>query len=114
MIMRLSIRHRLFLATSTFCLVLGFMNYLFFSPHVLFLEFFNLPPTHRYIIHNVLLRHIVTSYFSDSLWVSALCLVTVVFTELKHLSLPERIVILSLPVMTEFAQYFKLITGTFD
>ena len=112
--MRLTKRHTIFLALSALCLVFGLMTYLFFSPGIFALDLFNIHPVRLYFIQNVLLRHIVTGYVSDILWVIALCLVTVVFTELKHLSLPERILILCLPVMTEFAQYFKFIRGTFD
>ncbi len=112
--MKLGKRHKIFLTTSVVCLALGFLNYLLFSSHILFFSFLHIHPASSIIIHNAALRHIVTGYISDTLWVCALCLVTIVFTELKHLSLPERILILSLPLLLEFAQFFQLVAGTFD
>ncbi len=112
--MKLAARHKVFLAAAAACLALGFINYLLFSPQILFFSFLHIHPAHHFIIHNVLLRHIVTGYASDTLWVCALCLVTLVFTELKQLRFTERIIILMLPVLLEFAQYFRLVAGTFD
>ena len=112
--MKLAMRHKIFLTASVACLAVGFLNYLLFSPQVLFLAVLHIQPAHHLTINNSLLRHIVTGYVSDTMWVAALCFVTVAFTEMKHLSLPERIIILALPVLLELAQYARLVAGTFD
>ena len=66
------------------------------------------------VIYNPILKHFFTGYFSDTMWCIALCLVTVVLSELKYLNTAGKVLTLQLPFTLEAAQYFGIIQGTFD
>jgi hypothetical protein len=48
------------------------------------------------------------------MWCIALCLITIILSELNYLQFKGRIVIFILPFLIEAAQYFGVIQGTFD
>lgn len=111
---KLSVRHQWLVMAAFIFLLLGFMNYVFFHPDIILLRLGKAEPFKKYLVHNTLARHIITGYFSDVAWCVALCGITVVLSELNYLQLSGKIIILTLPFITETAQYFGIIRGTFD
>jgi hypothetical protein len=112
--MQLSLRHKKLLAFALLSLLLGIVNYFLFQSRIAIFSFISKSLPKPYFIRNTALRHFLTGYFSDIAWCCALYLVAVVLSELKRLNLFEKISILLLPFMTEAAQYFRIINGTFD
>lgn len=112
--LHISGRQKKILALAILSLLLGFLNYILFQPHIALLDFIQLAPSKPYFIQNDLLRSFITGHFSDIAWCCALYLVTVVLTELEYLHFLGKILILSLPFLVEIAQYFNIIGGYFD
>ena len=111
--MQLSYRHRKMIASGFLLLLLGLVNYILFRPGMILTSF--LPdrpilsfPDHPYI-HSFFAGHC-----SDILWCMALYLTTVVLSETKRIGRSGAFFMLTLPFVTEIAQFFRLIPGTFD
>jgi hypothetical protein len=112
--MVISKRHKKMLAFAFFCLVAGFFNYVFFQPHILLLDPIPFLSSAPYPIHPAWLSHFMTGHFSDMAWCSSLYLVTTVLNERGSLFNYGKWLILLLPFLTEFAQYFGILGGRFD
>jgi len=95
-------------------LLLGLGNYLMFQPNILLFNSISFLPHTPVSIKNTVLRHFLTGYFSDICWCCALYLVTAVFSELKKLQRPGKILILVLPFIVEISQQIPVIQGSFD
>lgn len=102
------------LLLALFTLLLGFGNYVLFQSPIWLFNVLNIAPLSTPAIENPILRQFLKGYFSDITWCVSLCLVTLVFSETKSLQKFEKLIILSLPFLTEFAQYLGLMNGNFD
>ncbi|OIR12684.1 hypothetical protein GALL_57510 [mine drainage metagenome] len=112
--MKIKFRHIFLIGSSIVLLLLGTINYFIFRPNILLFSFFNIPVT-KNIIHSSVAIHFFSWYFSDITWCAALSLTVVAFSELQLIrNNISKILILSLPFVTEAAQGFHLIGGTFD
>lgn len=107
-------RHIVYLLLAFFCLIFGFLNYLFFQPNILLFSYFNIESSSHYQFKKNYISHFLRGYFSDVMWCIALCLITIVLSERNYLQLKGRLVIFILPFLLETAQYFGVIQGTFD
>jgi hypothetical protein len=112
--MQLSQRHKKNLLLAILSLLLGYLNYLLFQPHIAFFDFISIAPAKPYFIQNKLLRNFMTGHFSDIAWCCSLYLVTALLTELNYLYVSGKILILLLPFILEIAQYFHIVGGRFD
>lgn len=112
--MTLSNRHTKMLVAALVSLLLGLGNYLMFQPHILLFNSISFLSHTPIFIKNTTLRHFLTGYFSDITWCCALYLVTAVFSELKKLQRPGKILILVLPFIVEMSQLIPIIQGSFD
>lgn len=112
--MKLSVRHKKIISLAAFLLLLGSINYLLFQPRILFFDLIHISREKPIYIANANIRHFLSGHFSDMAWCCSLYLITVVLTELKHLHLFSKWLILLLPFIIETAQYFGIINGTFD
>ena len=111
---KLSQRHKILLDLALISLLFGFLNYMFFESHISFFMAMHIQSGKTFFIQNSVLRNFMKGYFSDIAWCCSLYLVTVVFSERNSLDIVGKILILLLPFLVEFAQYFDFIHGTFD
>jgi len=109
----MSKKQKIMLVSIFVLLLLGVANYTLFRPDILLFYRFSFTP-HHYFTHLHFVRLFLTGYFSDITWCAALCLSVVLLKELQSLPPAGRMVMLSLPFLTEVAQYFHLLQGTFD
>ncbi len=112
--MSVTAKNKTLLIVALACLLLGVINYLLFQPNILAFHIAGFSSGNPLLIQNETLRHLMTGYFSDIMWCSALYLVTVVVSRLIFLQLFQKLLILTLPFIVEAAQYFRIIGGTFD
>ena len=112
--MRLSSRHKKLLGLVILSLLLGFLNYLLYQPHIALFSFVHGLPAKPYFLQNTWLRHFMTGHFSDIAWCCSLYLVTVMLSELNRLHFSTKWLILLFPFILETVQYFRIIGGTFD
>jgi|GEM_PF-814634 len=95
-------------------LAAGLINYFLFNPHIVLFEGLGL---HRadyiFAVHSAWPRFFA-GHVSDMLWCVALCLVTDFLSINKYLSPTDKFLLLSLPFLSEFAQWAGIIPGTFD
>lgn len=96
------------------CLCLGLVNYALFRKNIIVLNFFRFNPQFAFSLKPRLLHTFMMNYFSDMMWCMALCFVTVAFSELNILNRSGKMIILMVPFITEVAQNFGIIPGTFD
>lgn len=112
--MKLSRQHIFLLLAAFINLAAGSLNYLFFHPDIILFHVIHLPAIHLFSIENIFIQHFLTGYFSDITWCIALCLVTIVLADLNYLKRGGIMLILTVPFLSEAAQYFGFILGTFD
>lgn len=112
--MKITKRHTFLLLIAILSLVAGVLNYLIYQPDLILLHTFKLPFLGNFRSYSKPLQFFFRGYFSDITWCIALCLITIVLSELKYLSFGGKIFIFTLPFLTETAQYFGVIHGTFD
>lgn len=112
--MRLSARHIKLLGLAFLSLSAGMLNYYFFQSRIFFFELFPHSGHRPILIVDKTLRGFLLGYFSDIAWCTALYLVGVVLAESNLLQKQWKILILLLPVISEFAQFFHFIPGIFD
>ncbi len=112
--MKIEFRHILLIGSAVILLLLGTINYFIFRPDILLFSFLDISLT-KNLIHPLFLSHFMNWYFSDITWCAALCLIIVSLSEIQLIkSNNSKIYILSLPFVTEAAQGFQIIQGTFD
>jgi hypothetical protein len=109
-----SARHKTFFFSAVILLLAGTFNYYFFQPNIVLFESLGFHTAKITLTHHPLIQHFLTGYFSDALWCSALLLITVILSEVNYLLFRYKILILLLPFITEAAQGFGLINGSFD
>lgn len=113
--MRISSRHIILVLVALICLFIGLINYLLFQQNIILVRLLHIEKIgNPLLIYNPILKHFFIGYFSDVMWCIALCLVTVVLSELKYLNTAGKVLTLQLPFTLEAAQYFGIIQGTFD
>jgi hypothetical protein len=108
--MKTLLRYRLVTCSAFLLLVLGFVNYLLFQPGIHLFHFFKINTEPQWDSAPVFL----TGYFSDIAWCAALYITVALLAERGSVGRAGKILFLLLPFMTEAAQYFHLINGTFD
>ena len=111
---KLSLRHKIMLDLALLSLLFGVLNYLLFQSNISFFNAIHIQQGKTFFIKNSELRSFMRGYFSDITWCCSLYLVTIVLSERSSLHFYGKILILFLPFMVEFAQYFDFIYGTFD
>ncbi len=111
--MKLFQRHIVVFIASFLCLILGTLNYLLFNPHIVLFDWVNLS-FQPIPIQNNMIRVFVKGYLSDLLWCSSLCLTAFNLYELKLIKTVGKILLLSVPIIFEFLQYPKIVSGVFD
>lgn len=99
---------------SCIALLAGVINYYFFRPDIIFFNWLNIEQTTPIIINNNFALYLLKGYFSDIAWCVSLCLMVVILDRKYGLSKFDKAVLLFVPFISEFAQYFSLIQGTFD
>lgn len=109
-----SARHKTLFFSAVILLLAGAINYYLFQPNIVLFESLGFHAAKISLTHHSLIRHFLTGYLSDALWCSALLLITVILSELNYLHFRYKILILLLPFITEAAQGFGLINGSFD
>lgn len=107
-------RHKTLFFSAVILLLAGAINYYLFQPNIVLFESLGFHAAKISLTHHPLIRHFLTGYLSDALWCSALLLITVILSELNYLHFRYKILILLLPFITEAAQGFGLINGSFD
>lgn len=112
--MKIAKRHTFMLVMAILSLIAGVLNYLIYQPDIILIHYFKLPFLANLRSQSKPLQYFLRGYFSDITWCTALCLITIVLSELKFLSFGGKIFIFTLPILTETAQYFGVIHGTFD
>src|ERR1035437_1204501 len=112
--MKITKRHTVLLVMAILSLIAGVLNYLIYQPDIILLHSVKLPFLANFRSHSRPLQYFLRGYFSDITWCTALCLITIILSELKYLSFGGKIFIFTLPFLTETAQYFGVIHGTFD
>jgi len=112
---KISFRHIILSLLAILCLLTGVFNYLLFQPNIILFHVLRIENgTLKLANSNSIINHFLIGYFSDALWCTALCLITLVLSELKYLNTLGKVLILQLPFTLEAAQYFGIIPGTFD
>ena len=112
--MKSTLKPSLLLIAAFVALLLGVANYFLFRPHIIFFKWLAIEPAKSIVINHNGLLLFFKGYFSDVAWCVALCLVTVALTKHNCLRSFDKILILLTPFVSETAQYFSLIPGTFD
>jgi hypothetical protein len=112
--MKLLKRHIIFCLIALFSLTAGLLNYIFFHPDIILFHVIHFPSFKHAVIYSVLIHRFFTGYFSDICWCIALCLVTIVLSELNYLDIWGKVLILVVPFVSEAAQMFGFLPGTFD
>ena len=112
--MRIGKRHLFLLLLAILCLLLGVLNYFLLQPDIVLFRFLSINNNHLLQIHPHWLYIFLSGYFSDTMWCTALCLVVLVLSDLKYLNTIGKLITLLLPFLSEAAQYFGFIRGTFD
>ena len=110
--MKISVRHKVLIGLAAMMLLTGFLNYILFQPHIALFYYFKTEITT--INPPALPPLFLTGYFSDIAWCAALCVTVDVLAELKPPGQTSRTMLLLLPFITEVAQKFHLLNGTFD
>jgi len=112
--MRNTKRHLFLIGLAILCLLLGVLNYFLLQPDIVLFHFLRISNEHLINIHPHWLYVFFAGYFSDAMWCTALCLVVLVLSDLKYLNTIGKLITLLLPFLSEAAQYFGFIRGTFD
>jgi hypothetical protein len=102
------------LIAAVIALLLGLTNYLLFNPHIVLFHWLGMHPVKSILIQNPVLSLFFRGYFSDIAWCIALCLVVSYLSKHKYLSDAGKLLILSIPFLSEIGQYLSIIPGTFD
>ena len=112
--MKSTLKPSLLLIAAFVSLLTGVANYFLFRPYILFFKWLNIEPAKSItVIHNNVYIFF-NGYFSDIAWCIALCLFTKALDGYNCLRSSDKIFILLTPFVSEIAQYFSLIPGTFD
>jgi hypothetical protein len=111
--MKLSFKYQFIFSLSLLILLAGVINYLLFQPEIILFKWVRIGAG-PFIIKNNITRLFFTGYFSDITWCFSLCLISFAFAELKYIKASGKILLLTLPFITEILQYCGLIKGTFD
>ena len=101
------------LVASAVLLMAGTINYFLFQPHILLFNWLQIQPAFFKINNNFAVLFF-KGYFSDILWCIALCLTVSAFNSKFKITYFDKCILLSIPFLSEFAQLFKLMPGTFD
>ena len=112
--MRIYKRHLFLLLLGMLFLLMGVLNYYLLQPDIVLFHFLSISNNHLINIHPHWLYVFFAGYFSDAMWCTALCLVVLVLSDLKYLNTIGKLITLLLPFLSEAAQYFGFIRGTFD
>jgi hypothetical protein len=112
--MKLTLKPSVLLITTFISLLIGAANYFFFTPHIIFFKWLGIESAKSITINHHGLFLFLKGYFSDIMWCIALCLITVVLNRRNYLHGFDKVLILLTPFMSEAAQYFSLLPGTFD
>lgn len=96
-------------------LLIGCVNYWLFQPHIIAFAWMGKVSSGPLItLHPGLFRTIVTGYVADAAWCTALCFVVLFFNNLKYLNTAGKIIILTVPYLSEIIQKTGILQGTFD
>ena len=90
------------------------MNYFLLQPDIVLFRFLSIGNNHLLQIQPHWLYVFLSGYFSDAMWCTSLCIVVLVLSDLKYLNTIGKLITLLLPFLSEAAQYFGFIRGTFD
>ncbi len=112
--MKSTLKSSLLLIAASVSLLTGVANYFLFRPHILFFKWLNIESAKSITVNHNNVYFFFNGYFSDIAWCIALCLVTKALDGYNCLRSPDKIFILLTPFVSEIAQYFSLIPGTFD
>ncbi|MDE3235564.1 MAG: hypothetical protein KGO81_06375 [Bacteroidota bacterium] len=96
-------------------LLIGTVNYWLFQPHILVFAWMGkASPGPLITLHPGIIKVIVTGYVADMAWCTALCFVVLFFNNLKYLNTAGKIIILTVPYLSEIIQKIGILQGTFD
>lgn len=111
--MKFSLRYQFIFSIALLSLLAGVANYLLFQPGITLFKWIGIGPRPS-VIKNNNMRLFFTGYFSDIAWCFSLCLISFALAELKYIKTSGKILLLTLPFITEIFQYIGIIKGTFD
>lgn len=111
---KLSYRHIVLFSLSLSCLLTGSLIYFLFRPNTIFLNLLSLRSLNLYRLDKSSIKEFIINYGADILWCFSLYLITIALYEKRYLKYSGKVVLLFLPFLTEVAQYFKILPGTFD
>jgi len=111
--MKFSFRYQFIFSLTLLILLSGVVNYLLFQPGIILFKWIGIGVKPS-VIKNNGIRLFFTGYFSDIAWCFSLCLIVFALAELKFIKPSGKILLLSLPFITEVLQYAGFIKGTFD
>lgn len=98
--------------SSTLLLLFGLTNYYLLQQDIALFHWLGISPLHT--PPSLPFNYFFKNYFSDVMWCLALCFTTKTFYQKQWIDGGESIFLFSIPVLSEVAQYLKLLPGVFD
>lgn len=95
-------------------LIAGVINYYFFRPDIILFDWLSIKNNSPKVFNNLFVYYFFRGYFSDIAWCISLCLTIIILKRKYTLFKFDKFLLLSIPYLTEIAQYFSLIQGSFD
>lgn len=99
------------LTKAAFFFIIGFFTYLFFQPNIIFLKSYLFRPILKF--NNRHLNLIFTGYLADILYYISLNYIIIYFKK-KSFPFVYILIMIFLPIASEFAQLYNYLDGTFD